>query len=50
MVLKIEKTLGRKDIMSLTPIIVIDVWGIDFMRPFPCSLGNECVLAFGVCV
>jgi len=21
-----------------------DVWGIDFMGPFPSSLGNECIL------
>ena len=33
--------------MPLTPIFVVeifDVWGIDFMRPFPPSLGNEYIL------
>jgi len=33
--------------MPLNPIIIVeifDVWRIDFMRPFPCSFGNECIL------
>ena len=33
--------------MPLTPILVVeifDVWGIDFMGPFPPSLGNEYIL------
>ena len=34
--------LGKRDQMPLTPIIVVeifDVWGIDFMGPFPSSKG-----------
>jgi len=33
--------------MPLSPIIVVeifDVWGIDFIRPFPSSFGNEYIL------
>ena len=33
--------------MPLNPIIVVeifDVWGIDFVGPFPCSFGNEYIL------
>lgn len=33
--------------MPLTPILVceiFDVWGIDFMGPFPTSFGNTCIL------
>ena len=33
--------------MPLNPIIVVkifDVWGIDFMWPFPSSFGNEYIL------
>jgi len=33
--------------MSLTPIIIVDifnVWGIDFIGPFPNSFGNEYIL------
>ena len=33
--------------MPLTPILVVkifDVWGIDFMRPFPASFGFEYIL------
>jgi len=34
----------RRDMMPLNPIIVVeifDVWGIDFMDPFPSSFGNK---------
>ena len=38
--------ISRWDMMPLSPIIVVeifDVWGIDFMGPFP-SFGNEYIL------
>ena len=34
--------ISRRHMMSLNPILVIelfDVWGIDFMKPFPISFG-----------
>ena len=34
--------MSRRDMMPLSPILVIeifDVWGIDFMGPFPPSYG-----------
>ena len=39
--------LSRRNEMSLQGILVVqifDVWGIDFMRPFPLSFGNMCIL------
>jgi len=39
--------IGKKDMMPLTPIIVVvifDVWGIDFMGSFSNSFGNEYIL------
>ena len=39
--------INRRDMMLLSPIIVVevfDVWGIDFMGPFPSSFGNEYIL------
>ena len=39
--------MGKKDHMPLTPIIeieIFDVWGIDFMGPFPNSYGFEYIL------
>ena len=39
--------LGYRDQMPLAPILVIeifDVWGIDFMGPFPSSFGNQYIL------
>ncbi|XP_073106151.1 transposon Ty3-I Gag-Pol polyprotein isoform X1 [Elaeis guineensis] len=39
--------LSKKDMMPLTPILVVeifDVWGIDFMGPFPASFGFEYIL------
>ena len=39
--------INRKDMMSCTPTIVVDifdVWGINFMGPFPNSFGNEYML------
>ena len=39
--------MGKKDHMSLTPIIEIEifyVWSIDFMGPFPNSYGFEYIL------
>ena len=44
------QTMGnifRKDMMPLNPILVVeifDVWGIDFMGPFPPSFGHEYIL------
>ena len=40
-------TISKRNTMPLTPILVVeifDVWGIDFMGPFPPSLGNEYIL------
>lgn len=40
-------TMSRRDMMPLTPILVVeifDVWGIDFMGPFPSSFGFEYIL------
>ena len=44
--LNCQKTgnMSRRDMMPLSPILIVeifDVWGIDFMVPFPCSHGNE---------
>ncbi|PIN01369.1 DNA-directed DNA polymerase [Handroanthus impetiginosus] len=39
--------LGHRDQMPLTPILfceIFDVWGIDFMGPFPPSYGNTYIL------
>jgi len=39
--------MSRKDMMPLNPIIMVevfDVWGIDFMGPFPPSFRNEYIL------
>ena len=39
--------MSRKDMMPLNPILVVeifDVWGIDFMGPFPPSTGHEYIL------
>ncbi|KAJ9551268.1 hypothetical protein OSB04_015313 [Centaurea solstitialis] len=39
--------LSRRDQMALTPIHaceIFDVWGIDFMGPFPCSFGFYYIL------
>ena len=39
--------ISRRHIMPLNPILVVDllyVWGIDFMGPFPSSLGNLYIL------
>jgi len=39
--------ISKRDMMPLSPIIVVevfDVWGIDFMGPFPSSCGNEYIL------
>ncbi len=40
-------TITRRDMMPLNPILIIeifDVWGIDFMGPFPRSFGFEYIL------
>jgi hypothetical protein len=40
-------TLSRRDMMPLNPILIVeifDVWGIDFMGPFPPSFGFEYIL------
>jgi len=37
----------RKDMMPLTPILeveIFDLWGINFMGPFPLSYGNQFIL------
>ena len=37
----------RRDIMPFTPILeveIFDLWGIDFMGPFPLSYGNQFIL------
>ncbi|XP_044511506.1 uncharacterized protein LOC123229651 [Mangifera indica] len=39
--------LGHRDQMPLNPILVceiFDIWGIDFMGPFPLSFGNSYIL------
>ena len=39
--------ITRKGMMPLTPILeveIFDLWGIDFMRPFPMSYGNQFIL------
>lgn len=39
--------ISRRDMMPMTPILVVeifDVWGIDFMGPFPTSFGNLYIL------
>ena len=39
--------LGHRDQMPLTPILaceIFDIWGIDFMGPFPLSFGNYYIL------
>ena len=45
----VKKTgnLGHRDQMPLTPILIceiFDVWGIDFMGPFPSSYGNVYII------
>nr|CAN74379.1 hypothetical protein VITISV_013672 [Vitis vinifera] len=39
--------LTRRNQMPMNPILIVDlfdVWGIDFMRPFPMSFGNSYIL------
>ena len=39
--------ISRSHMMPLNPILVVDlfdVWGIDFMGPFPSSFGYVCIL------
>ena len=39
--------VSRKDMMPLNSILVVeifDVWGIDFMGPFPPLFGHEYIL------
>ena len=39
--------LTRKNMMPLNPILIVDlfdVWGINFMRPFPMSVGYSYIL------
>ncbi|RVW58679.1 putative mitochondrial protein [Vitis vinifera] len=43
---RLEK-LTRRNQMPMNPILIVDlfdVWGIDFMRPFPMSFGNFYIL------
>ncbi|WP_222196282.1 DDE-type integrase/transposase/recombinase, partial [Modestobacter italicus] len=40
-------SMSRRDMMPLNPILIVeifDVWGIDFMGPFPISHGFEFIL------
>ncbi|KAL6335471.1 hypothetical protein AAG906_029714 [Vitis piasezkii] len=39
--------LTKRNQMPMNPILIVelfDVWGIDFMGPFPMSFGNSCIL------
>ena len=39
--------ISRRHMMPLNPILVVelfDVWGINFMGPFPTSFGCTCIL------
>ena len=39
--------ITRRSMMPLTPILeveIFDLWGIDFMGPFPMSYGNQFIL------
>ena len=39
--------ITKKDMMPLNPILeveIFDVWGVDFMRPFSSSFGNQYIL------
>ena len=39
--------ISKRDMMPLNPILEIelfDIWGIDFMGPFPNSFGNQYIL------
>ena len=39
--------ITRKDMVPLTPILeveIFDLWGIDFIGPFPMSYGNQFIL------
>ena len=41
------RELSRQHMMPLNPILVVelfDVWGIDFMGPFPTSYGHAYIL------
>ena len=45
--------LSRRHMMPLNPILVVelfDVWGIDFMGPFPTSYGHTYILVGVDCV
>ena len=40
-------SIGKRNMMPLNPILIVeifDVWGIDFMGPFPNSFGNLYIL------
>jgi len=46
-------SIGRRNMMSLNPILIVelfDVWGIDFMGPFPNSYGYLYILVAVDCV
>ena len=39
--------ITKRDMMPLNPILeveIFDVWGIDFMEPYPSSFGNQYIL------
>ena len=40
--------ITKRDMMPLNPILeveIFNVWGINFMGPFPSSFGNQYILA-----
>jgi len=44
---QMTEKITRKDMMTLNPILeveIFNVWGIDFMRLFPSSFGNQYIL------
>jgi len=50
---QMTRKIVRGDIMPLNPIMkveIFDVWGIDFMGPFPSSFGNQYILVAVDCV
>ena len=41
------RKITKRDMIPLNPILeveIFDVWGIDFMGPFPSSFGNQYIL------
>ena len=45
--------ITKRAMMLLNPILeteIFDVWGIDFMGPFPSSFGNHYLGCSGLCL